>query len=273
MLKLIKMDFYRLFTSKTIRTGAIASCVIAALYMLLSLGVVELIKFSLKDDPSAAEGMSFLFAQFAWVGGVNLSEVILCGTGALSLFVGCMITASFIGSEQSCGYTKNFAGQLTDKGHMAISKFVVTSVAQVMVLIIYMVVSAVLAKSLLGSYINGYDPGALFSALGMRALLHIAINAIIVFICTLTKSHAIAMVVGSIFGIGITKIMYFAISGLLSMVKINFDIAKYMPDGINGQLATNNVKELAVKAITVSLAFIVAFVAANYVLVRKRDVK
>jgi ABC-type transport system involved in multi-copper enzyme maturation permease subunit len=249
---------------------------IALAYMLLSLFIVEVFKTVPTDDPNTQEGLEFLsilFPQFGWIGGANLSTIIFSGTGALSLFVGCMITASFIGSEQSCGYTKNFAGQLADRGYMAISKFVVASIAQIMILIIYLIVTAVFAKSLLGNYINGYDPGSLFAALGLRALLHIAITAVIVFICTLTKSHSIAMVVGSIFGIGITSIAYFAVTGLLTMVKIKFNVANYMPDGINGQLSTNNVKELAAKAIAVSLAFIVAFVAANYVLVRKRDVK
>ena len=81
------------------------------------------------------------------------------------------------------------------------------------------------------------------------------------------------MVVGSIFGIGITKFAYIIIGLLLSVAKINFDIANFMPDGINNQLALDTVRELAAKGIVVSVLFMVAFVAANYVLIQKRDVK
>lgn len=274
MFKLIKMDLYRLFSTKAIKVGAIVACIMAAGYMLLSLGLVELVKFSLEQDPSVAESMADLFIpQVAWVGGVDFADIVIGGTGAFSLFVGCMIAASFIGSEQSCGYTKNFAGQLPNRGYMAVSKFVVTSVAQVIVLVIYAAVSAALVPVFLGKYVAGYSIAALLEALGLRLMLHIAVNAIIVFICTLTKSHAIAMVVGSIFGLGITQIAYWAASMVLSIAKINFDIGRYMPDGLNGQISIASIGTIYIKAIIVSVAFTAVFLIANYIVVSKRDVK
>jgi ABC-type transport system involved in multi-copper enzyme maturation permease subunit len=184
-----------------------------------------------------------------------------------------MISANFIGSEQSCGYTKNFAGQLPNRGYMVISKFVVTSLAHVMILVIYTIVSIVCAQLLFTKYIEGYAIGKLFEALGLRVLLHLAINAVIIFICTMTKSHAIAMVVGCIFGIGVTKIVYLLADILLGVMKINFSIGNYMPDGINSQLALNTVGELSARAVIVSVAFTVVFLASNYIVVRSRDVK
>jgi ABC-type transport system involved in multi-copper enzyme maturation permease subunit len=184
-----------------------------------------------------------------------------------------MISASFIGSEQSCGYTKNFAGQLPNRGYMAVSKFAVTSVAQVIVLVIYAAVSAALVPVFFGKYVTGYSIVALFEALGLRLMLHIAVNAIIVFICTLTKSHAIAMVLGSIFGLGITQIAYWAASMVLRIAKITFDIGQYMPDGLNGQISIGSVGSIYIKAIIVSVAFTAVFLIANYIVVSKRDVK
>ena len=184
-----------------------------------------------------------------------------------------MITANFIGSEQSCGYTKNFAGQLSNKGYMAISKFVVTSVAQFIILFIYGAVSAVLAEILFGNYINGYNIGELIRALFLKLLLYFAINAIIIFLCTLTKSHSIAMVAGCIFGIGVTKFAYSAIEVVLGTLKINFPISSYMPDGIDSQLSIDTAGSLTVNAIVVSIVFIAVFLGANYFLQRKRDVR
>ena len=273
MWKLIKMDFYRLFTSKTIKVGALMACLVCGGYMLLSLGVVELGKYAMDTDPSMIPSISFLLSQVAWVEGVNFSEIVFAASAAFALFIGCMITSGFIGSEQACGYAKNYAGQLHNKGYMAISKFVVTSLAQAMVLLIYVAVSAVLAMVLFGRYITGYDISTLVAALGLRLVLHLAINAIIIFICTLTKSHAIAMVVGCIFGIGVTRFVYMAASMLLSVAKINFPIGDYMPDGINSALSLDAVGEMTGKAILVSVAFIVVFMAANVIVLRKRDVK
>ena len=273
MWKLIKMDFYRLFSSKAIKIGALMACIVSAAYMLLSLGIVEISKLAFESDPTLAADMGFLLSQVAWISGVDFSDIVLNGTSAFSLFIGCMLAANFIGSEQSCGYTKNFAGQLPNRGYMAISKFVVTSFVQIMVLVIYTIVSVIFAQFVFKQYITGYQINMLFAGLGLRVLLHIAVNAVIIFICMLAKSHAIAMVVGSIFGIGITKFAYMAITALLSAVKIKFEIANYMPDGINNQIAVDTISNLYLKAILVSLAFIVVFVGANYYVASKRDVK
>ena len=271
MWKLIKMDFYRLFSGKALKIGMIAACLVCAAYMFLSLGIVEIAKFALKEDPDAADGMGMFLAQVAWINGVDFAEVVLSGTSAFALFVGCMLTANFIGSEQSCGYVKNIAGQLPDRGYMVISKFIVTCFFQFVVLVIYTAVSAIFAPLFFN--VTAYSISKLFAALGLRLILHFAINAIIVFICTFTKSHAIAMVIGSIFGIGITKFVYMIVSMLLSAIKINFDIAKYMPDGINSQLAVDTVDTLWVKSIVIALIFTTAFLVANYLIVKKRDVK
>ena len=273
MWNLIKMDFYRLFSSKTIKIGAAIAFLVCAGYMFISLGILSIAELAAKQDPLAVEGFGLFLAQIGWMNGVDFSEIVFGGTAVFSLFIGCMITANFIGSEQSCGYTKNFAGQLSDKGYMAISKFVVTSFVQAMILVIYAVVSAAFAMILFGKYINGYDIDALLAALGLRLMLHLAMNAIVMFICTFTKSHAIAMVAGCIFGMGVTKVVYTAAEVFLSMLKISFPISGYMPDGINGQLALDTVGELSVKAIAVSVIFIAVFLASNYLIVRRRDVK
>ena len=273
MWKLIKMDFYRLFSSKAIKVGAVMACLVCAAYMLGTLGIIELAKFAFKDEPEAVFGLELVIPQVAWMNGANFADIVFSATASLALFIGCMISANFIGAEQSCGYTKNFAGQLPNKGYMAVSKLVVTSVVQIIVFAIYVVVSSVLACTLLGQYINGYAIGTLMAALGLRLALHLAINAIIIFLCTLTKSHAIAMVAGCIFGIGVTKFAYLAVDVVLSTMKINFSITNYMPDGINSQLAIDTVSGLCVKAILVSIAFIAVFLAANYYVLQKRDVK
>ena len=273
MWNLIKMDFYRLFTSKTMKIGVIMASLVSAGYLLISLGIIALCQFATAGDPDAAWGLSLVIPQAGWMYGISFADIVYSGASTFSLFIGCMISANFIGSEQSCGYTKNFAGQLPNKGYMAISKFVVTSLAQFVILFIYSVVSAVFALILFSKYIDGYNVGGLFYALGLKLLLFFAINAIIVFLCTLTKSHAIAMVAGCIFGIGVTKFAYAAIDVILGTIGINFPISRCMPDGIDSQLSVETASGLTVNAIVVSVVFIAAFLTANYFVQRKRDVR
>lgn len=273
MWKLIKMDFYRLFSSKTIKIGMLMAGVVSVGYMLLSLGIVALAKMTAAEDPMANMGLELFLAQASWIYGVEFSQIVFGGTAVFSLFIGCMISANFIGSEQSCGYAKNYAGQLANKGCIAISKFAVTSAMQAVILAIYTLVCGIGAVILFGKYISAYDIGDLLAVLALRLMLHLAMNAIVIFICTFTKSHAIAMVAGCIFGLGITKFAYSAVEVLLGVMKIDFSISSYMPDGVNSQLALDRVGELAGRAIVVSIVFMALFTAANYLVLRKRDVK
>lgn len=274
MLNLIRMDFYRLFHSKVSKVGAIAAAIIAFLGMLLNFGIIEILKFGASDNPESLEGIGMIFPIVAWInGGVDFADIIFSGTATASLFVSCMVVASFIGAEQSCGYTKNIAGQLPLRGMTVISKFVVTCFVQFAVLGIFTAVSSLCAGWMFGSLITTYSIGTMIEGLLIRFLLFCAIDAIIIFFCTLTKSHAIAMVIGAIFGIGVTGLVYFAARLLLSAIKIDIDVAKFMPDGINGLINVGDLNSIVVRAIIVSVIFIVGFLTSSVLLFQKRDVK
>ncbi len=273
MLNLVKMDIYRLFHSKIIKVGMVVAAIVALLGMLLNLGVLEIMKLTMEDTSTSTDGMELFFPTIAWLGGVDYADIVLTGTNAFALFVSCMIVASFIGAEQSCGYIKNIAGQLPNRGMTIISKFIVTCIVQLIVILIYTIVSALCATIFFSSYIKAYSIGAMIEGLLLRFLLFCAIDAVVLFFCTLTKSHAIAMVIGAIFGIGVTNLVYFAGSALLGMLKINIEIAKFMPDGINGLINVSSIGTIAVKAIIVSVVFIVGFLTATVMLFNKRDVK
>ena len=134
------MDLYRLLRSKTLRVGLVAAAIVAVSCLLLSLGLLEIIKATSGENYASAAEMAFLFPCLAFLAGASWGDIVLYGVGSFSLFIGCMITASFIGSEQSCGYVKNIAGQIPHKGFLAISKFVATSVAMALVLLVYLAV-------------------------------------------------------------------------------------------------------------------------------------
>ena len=273
MINLIKVDFYRLLHSKAIKVGIIASAIVAFLGMLLNLGILEVIKLGMTDDPSSIDGMEIIFPIVSWFSGVDFADVVFKGTSFLSLFISCMVVASFIGAEQSSGYVKNIAGQLPDRGMMVVSKFIVTCIVQLMVLLIYAVISSICASLFFKSYITSYSIGALFEGLLLRFILFCAIDAVVLFFCTLTKSHAVAMVIGAIFGIGVMGLVYMGMSALLGMIKITLDVAKLMPDGINGLISVSSLGTISVRAIIVSIIFIAVFLIGAIMLFKKRDVK
>lgn len=271
MLNLIKMDFYRLFHSKAIKVGAVAAVIFSFFANLLNLGIVEIIKYSLQDDPHAADGIGEFFSVVSWIDGVDFAQVVLTGTSMLSLFVSCIIVASFIGAEQSCGYVKNTAGQLPNRGLLVVSKFAATCFIQLMVLAIYTCVCSICAPIFFD--ITGYSIGTLIGGLAIRFMLFCAIDAVLLFFCTLAKSHAVAMVIGAIFGIGVTSLVYMLANALLNMVHITIDVAKLMPDGINGLINVSSLGDIIVRAIIVTVVFISVFLTGAALLFKKRDVK
>ena len=273
MFNLIRMDFYRLFHTKAVRVGAIVAALVAFFTSLLNLGILEIVKYTLEDDPAAATDLGVFFSIVSWLDGVDFADVVLTGTGMLSLFLSCMIAASFIGAEHSCGYVKNVAGQLPNRGLLVVSKFIATCFIQLMVIVIYTIVCSICAGIFFGSYINAYSIGSLFAGLVMRFFLFCAINAVLLFFCTLTKSHAIAMVIGAIFGIGVTSLVYMLTNMLLNMINIEVDVAKLMPDGINGLINVSSLGDIVVRAIIVTVVFISVFLTGAVMLFKKRDVR
>ena len=273
MLNLIKMDIYRLFHSRAVKLGAVVAAAVAFLAMLLNLGILEIIKFGMKDNLTSVEEMAIVFPIVSWLYGVDFADVIFTGTNAFALFISCIIVSSFVGAEQSCGYVKNIAGQLPNRGMTIVSKFIVTCLVQLIILLIYTIVSSICATLFFRSYINAHSIGVLIEGLLLRFLLFCAINAVVLFFCTLTKSHAIAMVVGAIFGIGATNIAYLGASGLLSVLKIDLNVAHIMPDGINSLISVSSLGEIAVKAIVVSVVVIAGFLTGAVLLFKNRDVK
>ena len=273
MLNLIKMDFYRLFRTKAVRRGAIVAAIFAFFTSLLNLGILEIVKLSLEDDPNAANDIGVFFSIVSWLNGADFADIVLTGTGMLSLFVSCMIAASFVGGEQSCGYAKNIAGQLPNRGFMVASKFVATCFIQLMVLVIYTVVCSICAGIFFNEYIIGYSIGAMLGGLALRFLLFCAVDAVLLFFCTLTRSHAVSMVIGAIFGIGVTSLVYKLVNMLLSMVNITIDVEKLMPDGINGLISASSLGDIVARVFIVAAVFVTVFLTGAMMLFKKRDVK
>jgi hypothetical protein len=124
-----------------------------------------------------------------------------------------------------------------------------------------------------GSYINAWSIDKLILGLCLRLLLYIAINAVILFLCMLTRSPSLAMVIGAIFGIGITRFAYIILGSLLSAVNIDIDFSLYTPDGLNGMLSVAEVNPILVRSLIVFAVFVVVFVGGAMAIVKKRDVK
>lgn len=270
MINLIKMDTYRLVKSKQFKIGLIISFVFSFVVIAVIAGIGKLVPLLGEDG----EGILFLFPYADWFSKVSIFTVILTVTSYLSLMISCMISSNFINEEQANGYFKNIAGQVKDKGMLILSKFFTIAVISLAVLICYIAGSSLASVLLLGKTLTfDYSSGFLF-AMFTRFVLYLAVNAIIIFLCTLTKSKSLAIAFGLVFGTGITRFAYSIVATFIEMiVKVDVPLSSFTPDGQVFSITAESTNGELGKAFAVGVCYIVAFLFFSSLILKKRDNK
>ena len=116
--KLIKMDFYRLFQSKTFW---ISAAVMFFLQGITSFSMPILQKNLLKFASVPAENASEMLDT-------KLSEIFSSPMMSFFMLIMFISATTFLFADIRDGYVKNFVGQIARKGYSAISKFIVVCV-------------------------------------------------------------------------------------------------------------------------------------------------
>ena len=270
MLNLIKMDLYRLFRTKSFKIGLMISAALSFLFVAVLAIISNIIPLFPEETQMA---MSMLpFAD--WRNNVNLYELIMSATLILSLMVSAVLASNFISDEQANGYVKNIAGQLKDKGMMNVSKFVALAVMSLSVMLAYVLGATVSGLIFLNSAISYDGFGQFLAVFGTKYLIYLSVNAIILFLCTLTKSKSVSIAFGVLFGSGATIVAYNLISTFaLFVLKVDFPIASYVPDGLIFGLTMDAPAAALLKAVIVGVVYIGLFMTFSIMIMRKRDTK
>lgn len=290
MLNVIKMDLYRLMRSKAFKIGLILSAIICIGAAAASAGIVAIMKLAVEQDPTVAESMYVMegmFPEVSWMFGVDLGTIIVRYSGMFSLVIATVICAVFVSEEQTSGFGKNYLGQLSNKGYSAVSKLIVTAIINLAILLVYTVVATGMGFLFFGKYITGVSAGNLALTMILRALMYIAINCIIVFLCLWTKSKSASMIVGVVFGVGAARMAYGVVTSALQLIvsrifrnsKVTVpDLDGLIPDGVEHMLVENNFFEnlqtdILVRVLVVAVIYISVFSIGSFLVVSKRDVK
>lgn len=274
MLNLIKMDIHRLFHTKSFKVAIIFSAILPFVGIAVVSGLLLIFQEMMKS-PENAQALA-AFPLFGWLtNGVTLPEIVLTGFNVLSLIVSTVLTAIFINSEQETGYIKNIAGQLSNRGTMIVSKICTIAVINLVIFAIYTGISSLACMLFLQFVLKSGSLTPLLTTLAVKFLLYMAIDAIILFICTLTKSKALSVAIGVIFGIGISGFSYSILGNILNLVfkTTNINLSFFTPDGMNSILAINSEADIIIKAIIVAVIYIAGFMIASSIVIKKRDVR
>lgn len=271
MTKLIKMDLYRLSKTKSYKILLIVALSISFIAVAVISGIAKLIPLL---PAESQETLSFAFPFASWIENISVFNIMYTSLYMLSLMIISIATAIFISTEHSSGYIKNIAGQVNNKGMLIISKFATLSFATFTIFLSYLVGAFTSAQIFLHGSLNYTGFMDFATAIGVKYLLFLSIVAIIIFLCTLTKSSSLAIAFGAIFGTGITSIVYSTVSFFLGIVtKHDINISSFTPDGFVFSLSMGAQPEILAKGCVLSVIYIVVFLLLSIFVMNKRDTR
>ncbi len=262
--RLIRMDFYRLIQSKVFW---ISLLIFSGLQFILNFFNGMFANYNAETIADAAH-KSYEWHTF----NSPITEVI--ETPILSLFIIVLFISivSFCHADQANGYIKNIAGQISNKGYTAISKFVIILFHN-LVFSVCGAVSSALGKAF-GPYDTVYfggDFATAFTLFFIKFLLLLAMSAIILFVVTALRSSTFGTTLGVLFGISGLQLVYALLDKAINTVFSDVMIEKYAPSML--YFSSLGKTEERVTAVVVSIIFVVLFLYLTVKVFSKRDVK
>ena len=254
MTNLIKMEWYKLRTSKLFIILLIVTFVLNAIF----LASLPMITSALGAEMTATELSSILASPFA------------LGLLMIPIFISAV---SFLYLDFSGGYIKNIAGQLADRGSLVFAKFIMIGVHN-LIFFVTAAISAVLATALTGGIVMDAAVWSGILTLLLKWLLSLSLCTVLMFFAVGLRNKTLAIIMAVVFSTGALSLLYMGINtGITALFKVeNIDVGNYLPDALMGSVNVIT-GELVVNAIIVAAIFIGVFLWLTYMMFKKRDVK
>lgn len=256
MTNLIKMEWYKLRTTKMFY---VLLCVVFGVNILINASIPMLMRLIAPDQPVKATAIADV-----------MSSPMSAGLLMLCVF---MSAVSFLYSDFTGGFIKNIAGQVGRRGNIALAKFVVIGIHNLIFFIIG-AFSNVLGTALGGTLAMDGNIGAALLTLLLKWLLSMALASVFLFITVGLNSKTFAVIAAVVFSVDALSLVYLGINtGISTIFKVqNVNVGHFMPDALMGSV---NVADgtLVLNALVVSAVFIVGFVLLTVKTFESRDVK
>ena len=256
MSNLIKMEFYKLRTSKLFIILLIcfaATNIVCAVGGPLLMGAVSDGSVSLKMNLSSAFASPF-----------NLET--------LTMFTFISVV-SFLCLDFNDGYIKNIAGQVSNRSSIITAKYIIVAVHN----LIYFIVgalSSLIGGAIIGMVMDSQNIGAGIATFFIKWMLSLAIAAILMFFAIGLRSKSVALILAVMVSLGAFGLIYMGIDTVLkNFLKLkDFALSHYMPDTLinNVNVADNT---LVANSIIVAVVFIALFFTLTYITFKNKDIK
>lgn len=281
MLKMIKMDLYRMFRTKSMYVIWIVLA--AALLIITSLCKTD---YELLNEEDAMQQEQIAEPT---VDNINVGMMVTLPTEPgekvtvfdiffansqekfYALFL-VIFAVMFSTADISSGYIKSIGGQVRNRGSLIFSKSIALTVFTVLTMAGAFLFQATADCIVFGELEWGNTKGIL-SYFVTELALHYALVLICMAIAIILKNNVISMVIAVCLTMNVMSIVYGVINNTIQKMGIqNFQIYKYTITGKLSLLPMNPSGNECMAALGVGMAFIVVMITASSVVFQKRDI-
>lgn len=283
MLRIIKMDLFRMFKSK--HTYIVLAA--AMLMMFASVFMTQQDISYYQQNPTALENLRETDDEVKWgiyIGQVSpkwctgakipLPELVSMNIQSklLLMFLVAFITL-FAGNEIRTGFIKNIAGQTRYRWELVIGKLI--SIAIFSAVLLAAALLAVAAGSVVFfGYVSIQEAGKFIGYLGMQYLLHIAYGSVILFFVYLFENVVASLLTGILLAAGILQVVDALLINVIPRLKeiADFSIMNYLSSGNVGRLSMASGSSLYPKAFFIAVITLLLMGSLSGFIMQKKDI-
>lgn len=199
---------------------------------------------------------------------------VLCTSSTELLILTGLFSAFLFAIDIRGGFRKNIIKNNPNRFIPFCSKIMTVLVYNIL-FIVFAFVCSFLVMALMGKSITmGFSAG-FFGVVALRVLLTFAFSMLIALITIFTKSTAIGMIADIIFGMGALNLAFYLLDILIAFIakkQFDFSLSDYTITGVSAMVDTDMSSKIIIRALVVSLCFIVVSVAGSAYFNQKRDI-
>lgn len=283
MLNMIRMEVFRMFKTKSLYV----------IWILLSLGIL------FTTSMSAVEWNEYTEAEkqenYAYASGELSDEVPNLGMTVtlptkpdeevsvfdlfyanikgkfLALFL-VIFAVLYSTADLTCGYVKNIAGQVRNRGGFVFAKACALFLFTVLSFLVFLAVQTIGNGIFFGKIVWG-DWNSFLPYIGIQALLHFALLMIVMCIAIVLKNNVISMMLAVCLCMNVLMILYRYLDKLIADAGVkNFYLENYTATGRIAILPMSITADTAEISAAVSLGFVLVSLVLAGVVFQKRDI-
>ena len=283
MLKVIKMDLFRMYKSKYTYIVLLAAILMMAASVFMTKQDIDYYK----QTPSALETLQRDGDEVNWgiyIGRVSpewctgekipLEELVAVNIKSklLLMFLTAFIVL-FAGNEIKSGFIKNIVGQTRHRRELVVGKLISIAVFTV-VLLLTAVLTVMLGSAISFGYVYVKEAEKLAAYLGVECLLHIAYGSVVLLLVYLLRNMVVCMLAGILLAAGILQIVDAFLLSIIPHLKeiAGFSIMNYLSSGNVGLISILSGGSVYLKAVIVAAVTLILAGGFSALIVEKKDI-